>query len=193
MSKVLGLIDGNELNTQFEVSSQKESYLESEKPSFSISVKNEIGELVYDQPIDLIIKRNDTVVLKSNFKVSAQDPFYKINNLKEGLYTYFASTKVGTKVLKDAGSFSVIDLKLESKDLKADFNTLRALSVNSKGGFEYLAAFDEKALLEKLKNYPDMIISQEQERNFNEIPYILLLILLLFSIEWFARKLLGDV
>jgi hypothetical protein len=193
ISKIIGLIDGNQQETQFEVLVQKESYLESEKPSFAVTVKNELGELIYDQPIDLLIKRKDTVISKMNFKVSASDPFYKLSSLKEGIYTYVATTKVGGKTLKDAGSFSVSDLKLESKDLRADFDGLQTLSKNSKGEFYAIDKVDVKQLAEKLKQYPSKIISFEQEKFFNELFWILVLILSLFSIEWIARKYLGDV
>ncbi len=193
ISKAIGLLDRNDSDSQFEVTPQKEAYLAYEKPSFAIIVKNELGELVFDQPIDLIVKSKESTVLKSNFKVSETDPFYRLNTLQEGVYSYQASTKVGDKVFKDAGSFTVNDMKLESEVLKADFDGLRALAKNSGGQFYLLNNFNKDALLKNTSTFVSKINSNEKESYFNELFWVLLIILTLFSLEWIARKVLGDV
>lgn len=193
VSKVVGLLEPTSKTNQLIVKSQKTNYLIAENPSFSVTVKNNLGELVYDNPIKLIINRNDSLILSTAFKVSESNPFYKGSHLTEGVYNYTASTVISGKTFKDYGTFSVSNLQLESKNLQADFEGLRQLAVNTGGAFYPLDKIDNKTLISKLTSFPNKIISQEYELLFNDMFWPLLLILLLFCTEWLARKLLGDV
>jgi hypothetical protein len=193
VSKIVGLIDGNSEESQFEVVSQKENYLASEKPSFAITIKNELGELAYDNSVNLQIKKDGKVVSNSSFKVSENDPFYRSSPLKEGLYTYHASCKIGDKTYTDAGSFSVNELELESKNLKADFDGLKMLATQTQGEFNILQNPDFTKLLARLNSFPTKILSFEQEKYLHNLWWAILLVLILLSVEWLARKLLGDI
>ena len=193
ISKLIGLLDPARKNQQFEATIVSDVYNISSDPKFVFVSKNQLGELVYDNEITLNIFKGKKKVVSHSFFVSENNNYHTIPPLDTGIYRFEAITQLGGKKFTDYGSFSVEDVQLEDKDLVARFDGLRALATNNGG--EFYEAQEVEQLLQELKDreYPVLIQSTKSENYLLDNYLPLLLLLLLVSIEWVARKVYGDV
>ncbi|MFK7972545.1 MAG: hypothetical protein AB8F95_19395 [Bacteroidia bacterium] len=117
--------------------------------------------------------------------------FLELNKLTEGTYRYSADgRKEGKPLGKDAGQFSVGESNIEHFRLRADQSMMRQLALRTGG--EFSLARDMASLALNIQDNPNLkpIVSfQKSRKGFNELPWILGLILALLSIEWIVRKL----
>lgn len=193
VSKFLGLLDEGKKEDQFRARIGQEVYNSSEKPQFSFTSKNTLGELVYGNQIELSVFKSDQAVANYRIKVSESNSFYSIPPLESGFYTFTASTEIGGKRFVNKGSFSVETLQLENKNLQADFDAMRVLSQNTGGQFYQSAQVTRLEDWLNAQDFKNKVISNEEKNFLNHLFWPLLLLLILVSVEWIARKILGDV
>ncbi|OEK06438.1 hypothetical protein [Roseivirga misakiensis] len=175
----------------FRVGTTAESYFESESVEFNSEVYNELFEKVYDYNIDLRLTDADNQTVEYNYVNSPAENF-KINGLAPGVYNYTASTSLAGKREEASGTFAVQKLALEDIDLTANFQLLRNISNNSGGKF-YELSNSEEVVQEVLDlNAKPVVRSNERLNPIVHNPWILLLLGLLVSIEWFMRKYNGS-
>jgi hypothetical protein len=86
----------------------------------------------------------------------------------------------------------VVKRQAELQDLTADFDMLRKLSANSGGKFYAVNRFDD--LRDELRKTEAKTILHSEE-SFNamvNLKWVFWLLLLMVSMEWFARKFFGS-
>ncbi|MCO6495870.1 MAG: hypothetical protein J5I91_09355 [Bacteroidetes bacterium] len=110
-------------------------------------------------------------------------------NFEAGYYTFKAEVTGRPEFEKIKGGFLIKPVQIELTQLKADFSVLREWSAKTEGKFFYKNQFDalEKAIRNDMRIKP-LIKTKTKIQELVKIKYILLLIALLLSIEWFIRK-----
>ena len=175
----------------FRVNTTAESYFESESVEFNSEVYNELFEKVYDYNIDLRLTNSDNETVEYNYVNSPAENF-QINGLAPGVYNYTASTSLSGQREVASGTFAVQKLALEDIDLTANFQLLRNISNNSGGNF-YPFSQSEEAIndIASLNSKP-LVRSNERLNPIIHNPWLLLLLVVLLSTEWFMRKYSGS-
>ncbi|MCK9481093.1 MAG: hypothetical protein M0R38_04955 [Bacteroidia bacterium] len=110
-------------------------------------------------------------------------------NFEVGYYKYSASVTGRTEFEKVKGGFLIKPLQIELTQLRADFGLLREWAAKSDGAFFNRDQWDE---LEKaIRNDPrikPLIKTKTKIEELIKIENLLLIIALLFGLEWFMRK-----
>ena len=107
--------------------------------------------------------------------------------ISEGKYSFLA--KVNGSEMSKRGGFDVKAIQLEQLHTVANHKLLFQLSNNSGGKLFYLNQLDEVATTINQSNYNYTSISvAEKLKGIINIPWILLLLLVIISFEWFIRK-----
>ncbi|MCX6154208.1 MAG: VWA domain-containing protein [Candidatus Kapabacteria bacterium] len=118
-----------------------------------------------------------------------------IDPLPEGDYAFSGYAKVNEKDIgNDNGRFSVGELPLEYQNLKMNVQLLRSIAERSGGKF-YLAK-DASMFLKDLKansNFSERGVTKRNEIVFRSFSIILIIVIILFSLEWFLRKKFGMI
>ena len=126
-------------------------------------------------------KTNIPFVLKGNsFEVN-------LKNLRSGAYDFKVFSNVNKQNFK--GNFSILDYSIEQQNVQSNYNDLQNLAKNSKGELFLPSQIDN--LLDKLSNSEDYIIVQQESTRIKSLinwKWLLALIVLSLSTEWFIRK-----
>jgi hypothetical protein len=115
-----------------------------------------------------------------------------IDNLSPGDYSY--KVEVLGQRLKKYGRFRITDFEIEEQFTNANVGKLNHLALNSKTQLFYKN--QTKELIEELlknENYYTIQKSKTKEQNLIDWKWILFLIILLLSTEWFLRKYYGKI
>ena len=113
-----------------------------------------------------------------------------LNQLPFGKYEY--QVKVKNTSLSKKGTFEIIDFKIEEQFLNPDVTKLTRLATNTINKTYFIDHYS--TLLDHLKSYDGYKSIQKneiKESSIIEWEYLLGLLILLLSIEWFLRKFSG--
>ena len=171
----------------------KNNYKENESLIFDAQLYNQSDQWI-NEP-DIRLKIYNSAGKEFQFAMSRNDKAYILNAgiFPIGNYKYAAEVKLGDKILRQQGQFSVSALQVETSITIADHQLLNALAGKTGGAVYYpgKAADLLKAITsnENLKSISYM--HKKLEDLLNESWFFFLLILLL-SIEWFIRKRSGS-
>jgi hypothetical protein len=106
-----------------------------------------------------------------------------------GEYKYDAQVKVGEKIYKTSGSFSVTALQVESANITADHQLMFSLAKKHGGAMVYP---DElKKLTELINARQDVKAVSYSQKKLNDLinlKWVFFLLIILLSAEWFMRK-----
>ena len=116
---------------------------------------------------------------------------YKVGNLNEGVYSYRASTEIESKKYYASGQFVVKALNQEALNPVADFELLRKVAFKSQGSFYTLNQIDELSSQFDQLNPVSTIHTTEKDEPLINFKWVMLILLLLASTEWFLRKYYG--
>ncbi|GIV37408.1 MAG: hypothetical protein KatS3mg032_1787 [Cyclobacteriaceae bacterium] len=154
-------------------------------------VYNEIFEPVFGNTVTIEIFNEQNRRSAYSYVVQPSLSRYSVYSLPEGAYRFTATTEVNAKPEKVNGQFVVTGRKLEMQNLTADYGQLRRLSAQTGGRFYHLHEWDK--LAEELTRTPARYVVHSEERYTAalNIPWILILLLVLVSAEWFLRKFYG--
>jgi hypothetical protein len=184
--------------TQFLVIKQNASSLRITLPRrFSKGEEVKIKAEFYNESLELITKPKISFTLKdernnkSNFEFGVSGNFYvlPLGTLKPGKYTWIASTNHNGKKHKKNGTFVVEDIEIESLETVANHGLLNQISKNSNGQFYQLANYEK--LLNDLEKREDIVEMSYEDSAFNDLLdyfWLLLLICLTLTAEWFLRR-----
>ncbi len=170
----------------------KESYTEGEEVIFDAEIYNELYERVYGNRINLTIRESSGEEQTFSYVTSEGNSRYTVTGLKEGVYSYFASTDLEGSTERVSGEFVVQKLNLESMRLTADFSLLRQISDKNDGDFYSWDEVNDFLTDINTKEARGIIFSEEKYLSAINLTWIFLLILLLISIEWVVRKYYGS-
>lgn len=177
-------------NRQFKLYPAKNGFEVGEDVSFISETYNQLFEPLFGEQIFLKISKEDNTS-EFSFTPLAGSLKLSIGQLTEGLYTYTAYTSLNGKQHRASGEFVVDKPNIEAADLTADYFGMRKLA-NATGG-----KFYQSGDIEELKNYfkenqtSSIIHSSEKEILLLDLYWILIALIVLITVEWLTRKMMG--
>lgn len=147
-----------------------ENYEFDPRGKLSIQVKNKETEETEQFPF--LLKNN-------NYEVN-------LSSLRAGEYDF--TVQVDGENLKDSGEFTIVDFDIEKQFLNADVDKLKRISESL-----YFTDKEEELVNDLLKNDDFKVIQKSKTVTSTLIDwwYLLLIIVLSLSVEWFMRKYRG--
>jgi hypothetical protein len=99
---------------------------------------------------------------------------------------------VSNKDERVGGEFAVMARQAELQNLTADFDLLKKVSANTGGQFYPLARADDLNASLQAKKATSVIHTEESYSSLVNLKWVFFLLLMLVSMEWFARKFFGS-
>lgn len=179
---------------QFTVSTDKNIYSPNEEINFISQLYDQTFTAIDTAHVQIHISKGD-----NKFDVDANSSgigiYTSTFTADAGDYAYFATTQIGNAVLKtNTGRFTVGDVSVERLDTKMRPALLKTLASSSNG--EYYSIDNYTKLLNKLAdintNAKKEYITNDEYRlsSYEMMPVI---IIFLFTAEWFIRKRAGMI
>ncbi len=187
IGKLVQYLASNERKSRLTVSSETFYY---NNNSIKISAQYFDKNYVFDSRISLQIKvtnkeTNDVLeypmLLKNNFFE------VDLNNLSAGEYKFSVSAK--DEAVSRSGSFTILDFNVEQQFLNADVTKLTRVATNTNGKAYFIS--EKEALISDLLSDDRFQQIQKSEKKITPLidwKYLLGLIVLTLSLEWFLRK-----
>jgi hypothetical protein len=150
-------------------------------------------EAITEPEIDFKLEDEQGQQFDYRFAKRSKDYQLNLGKLKPGAYSWNASTSHDDRKYTKTGMFVVENISLESMSTNADFGLLRKLSSISNGAFFELK--DKDDLFNLLDQRKDIVTINYEESDFIDLIdliWILLLVALLLSAEWFIRRYSGS-
>jgi hypothetical protein len=185
--KIVQYLASNKRRSRLEVSNETFYY---NNNAIKVSAQYFDQNFVFDSRVSLIITViNSETKAKVDLPMLLKNNFYEIdlNNLPAGDYAY--SVAVSDQSVSRSGSFTILDFNVEQQFLNAEVTKLQRLATNTDGKAFFIT---EKAeIIDALLT--DNRYQQIQKRAQKVVPlvdwkYLLGLIILLLTAEWFIRK-----
>ncbi|MFN6946218.1 MAG: VWA domain-containing protein, partial [Cytophagaceae bacterium] len=166
-------------------------FMTTDRILFETEVYNSVYEKVYGQKININITNEEGNTTSYSFVNSEAESRFEVKGLSQGIYKFSASLERGEKGDKVNGEFLIRELALEAMDVTADHALLRALSEQTGGSFTgplEMASLSEIISKEKAKS---IIHSNEEFNEIINLHWLLIILIMLASMEWFVRKYKG--
>ncbi|NMM48749.1 hypothetical protein [Marinigracilibium pacificum] len=173
---------------RFKVYPQDREILEQESLNIIAEFYNDIYEPVYGNPLSLKLFRNDSLINEYEFN-NSRTP-YSITGLSAGVYRFEAQAKFEGKPVSDSGQFVIKLFSIEKNNLKANWNDLQFFVNKQAGEFYTTEQIDEISESLAVDN-TIRIHSKTMYRSLVEWSWLLVVLLIWISIEWFLRKFYG--
>ncbi len=174
--------------SQFRLTGEN-NFLENEPVIFDAEVYNQSYELINDPEVEMVIKGSANSNYPFTFSKTATAYQLNAGVLPVDNYTYEATVRVGEKLLRYNGEFTVSPLNVEALSTIADHNMLFRLASRHSGQIIYPG---------QMQQFPEMLNARDDirtiiytEKRFSELVnifWVFIIILSLLSIEWFIRK-----
>ncbi|MCC5945346.1 MAG: VWA domain-containing protein [Bernardetiaceae bacterium] len=190
-SKMIQFLASKDDKRRFRVNTTASSYSDTEPVTFQTEVYNDIYEPIFGQNISLEIIDEQGKKYNYNYLHSSAASRYQVSGLSQGAYRYKASTTLDGKNQVSQGEFTVESLQIEATKTTADFALLRRLSERNRGNFQKIENW-ESMQNQLLALQPQKILhSSEELSEIVRLPYLLLLIITMATVEWVIRKYKG--
>lgn len=170
----------------------KTNFEENENIEFEAELYNDIYELVNQADVSITITGSDETNYPFYFSKSSRAYLLDAGNLPPDNYSYYAKVQTGDKMLTESGEFTVSSVSIEKVNTIADHALLYNLAKDKGGEMFYPENISELPGI--IKNREEITTISYSSKKFTEIislPWLLGIILLLLSIEWFIRKRAG--
>lgn len=190
-SKLIQYLCTREDKRKFRCFPSQNEFTTSEAVVFESQVYNELFEQIYGQKIEIELINETGETYQHNYVTSPGGSRYRIGGLQEGVYKYNASTELDGSEVKIYGEFLVVEQNIESQNLTADFNLLRKWSANTGGKFYRVQDLDQLSTDFSQTKAQSRIHTEESFHPLINLKIVFFFLLVLISVEWFARKYLG--
>ena len=185
--KIIQYLASNKRRSRLEVKNETFYY---NNNSIKVSAQYFDQNFVFDSRASLFITvTNSETKDKVDFPMLLKNNFYEIdlNSLPAGEYSY--SVAVSDQTVVRSGSFTILDFNVEQQFLNAEVTKLSRLATNTGGKVFFIT--ETAAMIDALLT--DNRYQQIQKRAQKVVPlvdwkYLLGLIILLLTAEWFIRK-----
>ncbi len=162
---------------------------ENENIMFYAELYDEGYEPVPGEDISLVIR--DEAGNDYDYTFSASENAYVLDagKLESGKYSYTAKASLGTEVFEEKGAFSVTAVEVETLVTRADHQLLYRLARQNDGIMVYpgnLKAISEA--MDQREDIKPVLYSEKRYKAFIDLPWLFAVLLILLSVEWFARK-----
>ena len=170
----------------------QQEFSDTEPVVFESQVYNDIFEPVYGNTIDIAITDEQGKKYNYSYVTSPGNSRYQIGGLEEGVYQFQSKTTINGTPEQVRGEFAVIKRQTELLNLTADFELLKKLSSNTGGNFYHVNQLDQLTADLTQVEASSVIHSEETYDSLINIKWVFWILLLLISLEWFARKFMGS-
>ena len=137
------------------------------------------------------LKNNSTnEIIETEFLYKKNEYSLDLKHLNSGVYNY--TIKTNTDNLTVDGEFEIVDFNIESQFINPNVTKLSHLATNSKTNLYFVSNYSK--LIEDLKNNDKYKITQKESAKIIPLinwEYLLWLLIIVLSIEWFLRKYKG--
>ena len=188
IGKIVQYLVIKEDKRKFRVDTKKQ-ITENENVIFEAELYNDNFELVNDPEVRIMLQ--DLKNNKYPYTFSKRGNAYYLNagKLQTGEYNYRAETQLGNKNYVEEGVFIVSGLNIEQSRLRADHNLLFRLADEHGGRLLYTGELEDFAdELSARDNFKTVLSYSKSYAELINLSWLLGLIILLLSIEWFLRK-----
>ncbi len=195
LNNIIKWLNTAEKHNQFIVKTNKKIYSESESIDFTAELYDNTFTPIDSAKINLTVF-NDNQKYNLAFEKVKDGLFQTSLELnRQGNYSYEATAEYDGITLKsNRGRFSLIESDIEKFNTQMDINFLKQLAYASKGNFYFLSDINElKKQLNDILNTSKKEKTITSEINLRTDKWLLIIIILLFSIEWFIRKRYGMI
>ncbi len=192
IGKCIQYLAAAEDNSLFRITGNNNFY-ENENVEFNAEVYNESYELINKPDVNFTIYNKENKKYTFIFSKTSNAYHLDAGIFPVGDYRYQANVKVGDKVYAKNGFFNVLALNIESLNTTADHKMLYSLAHKHDGKLFYPNQFDD--LLKALTSREDIKSVSYTQKRLNDVVnlfWIFIVILILFSAEWFLRKWSGN-
>jgi hypothetical protein len=160
---------------------------------FTSESYNDIYEPIAGNRITLkVFQRKGGMGSIFNFIGNNANKTLSIGTLDKGIYFYEATSISNGKNLSSNGQFIIKDAQLERTTFTANHNLLKDVADHTGGQFYHKN--ERESLIKDLQNSQakSIIHSLQDFTKLIDLKWLLFVILILFSLEWFFRKYLGS-
>jgi len=187
IGKLVQYLASNERKSRLTVSS--ETFYYNNNP-IRVSAQYFDKNYVFDSRISLQIKVTNTETdVTSEYPMLLKNNFFEVglNSLSAGEYKYSVSAK--DEAVSRSGTFTILDYNVEQQFLNADVTKLSRVATNTNGKVYFISESESliSSLLED-ERFQKIQKSEEKITPLVDWKYLLALIVLTLSIEWFLRK-----
>jgi len=168
-------------------------YAENDEVIFNATVYTSSYEASEDAKIELTIRDAEGKSFPFTFSNSKGRYTLNAGSFAAGNYSFEAKATLGKEVFVKKGSFNIEDFDLEEINTKANFQLLDQMAA-SKNGLS-LPSSQWQSLADSLIERKDIVDKIHQHQQFTELinlPWFLLILVVLLSAEWFLRKYFGS-
>ncbi len=183
----------NTVNEQRFIVNFESEYEQSQRVSGRCELRNASGELINEPEVLVSFYDEEGKVYDFSFSKTEEAYFLNAGRLAKGRYRYLAKTTLGDENLSLQGYFEVNENTLEQQNLVAQHGVLQSLSDQSSGAFFSLA--QSQNMLEVLMQNTtakSLQVSETKTRDLVDKRWFFVLVLVLLSVEWAARKYWGN-
>jgi hypothetical protein len=191
VNKTIQYLSASADRRMFRVNS-KNIFDETEPIEMNAELYNESFEPVTASEVTIEIRNADGIVYPFTFSPVGTAYELRAGLLPVGDYTYTAQTRLGNQTHQATGAFSVRAMNVEQLNLRADHQLLNLLAVQTDAEMVYPNQLGE--LQNILMSRDDAKPVTFVERGFHELInlwWILVLLVLILSIEYFLRRYFG--
>ncbi len=176
----------------FRVAPSQRVYTTSEDVRLQGELYNASFQLVNEPDVQVRVTERGGASYEFVMDKVGQSYQLRAGRLPAGDYQYRASTNYAGQAYAAEGAFSIQQIDLESAVTTADWDLLRRVS-DARGG-RLVTTADLDALADELiasSTAKPVLYSQVKTRPLIDWPWLLAIVLVLLSVEWFLRRRLG--
>ncbi len=150
-------------------------------------------ELINDVDVNFTLIDGDNNEYDYIFDKNENNYSLNIDNLKQGNYSFVATTSKGAKQYEQKGFLKVMPLQAEFLDDQNNHEVLKELSKKNNGKFYYLNQIN--SLFEELKKLDkaSVLYSKKTFTKLIHSKWISLLLFVFLSLEWIIRKIYNNI
>jgi len=167
---------------------------QNENLEFTSEVYNKSYELITEPEVALVLKNQDGQSF--NYFFTKQNSNYKLNaGIHEpGEYSYEAKVKINNEVMVKKGVVIIKEMLSEKMNTVANHKLLNDISIGSNGKLFYPQEI--KKLINEINNneyIKPITYSENTTSDLIDLKWLFILLVIIFSAEWFLRKVSGII
>ena len=176
-------------NRQFRVTMAKNIFTENELIHLDAELYNDAYELVNSSEASVSIYDQEGQEFPYIFSKTQNAYTLYAGSMGVGNYSFNARVNFNGKDYTHSGQFSVSPLQLEASRTTADHQLLYALSKQYGGNFYYPNQLEELTnQIRQNESMKPILYNRYRVQSFINLRWILLVLVVLLGLEWFARK-----
>ncbi|MDD4848677.1 MAG: hypothetical protein PHR53_07945 [Bacteroidales bacterium] len=191
--KTIQFLASDEKNQRFRVYCENQ-FASFDRIVYKAELYNEMFEPITTENVQLVIR--DEAGLEYDYLFGIDGDNYKLDagSFPAGSYRWEATTKVDQQNFTERGHFIVSATNIENEQLCANVTLMKKLAENHQGQFFFWEPKSEQVIQYLKDNISTKRIRYTTTGYYEliKLPWLLLVIVLLLTLEWFFRKFNGS-